>query len=528
VSNLVVQELEHRITDNPDLQFVQFKSTGVIRDREEALEEGHRLGADLVIWGHLQVAELVTSLQFAVLETPDKISNPSFPRVIPIFAQASTGLIEIPSRKSEEIAAKMTSLAAFTFGLAHFFKTDYRSAVLTLEEALQASPAESGSYLLHLYYGLSLQGVGRLDEAGEQFKQAALLAPDDPAAPLGLGFGFRSLGLREGAERQAQLAIEQCTKRITLRPDDAVAFYDRALAYEILEDWEAALDDYTAALFHDPDLFIANLSQIRMLIALGRISEAVEVSVHAVNFAEKHGANPAWAYFYQARAYQVDNKPSEANVAFQKAIELAPEVAWIHFRAARFYESVNELSAAHAEYVAMVEVSSTPASAHGELARFLARAGFPEAAIEEFKLALQIDPTVGGTWIALGDVYVEQGQTQEAQKAYERAVSVEPSNFYAWVAYGDFQYAAGDLEEAINSWKSAIVIDPGKCKVSLNMGTAYELLGKTKEAQDEYFRVLDLETDPSSECHIIAQERLNTLSAREPIDKTDGKREMKD
>jgi tetratricopeptide (TPR) repeat protein len=534
VSRLVLQRLTQQAQENPDLRFVQFRPIGLVRTEGEALEEGQRIRADLVIWGQLQVSGAATTLNFAILETPDKVSNPDFPRVVPLLETAATGILEIPGRQSEEIAAGTTTMAAFTFGLAHYLKWDFGSAARAFEEALQASPTQADTYLylLHLYYGLTLQGLGEVKAANLQFEFADSLGLDDPAAPLGLAFGYRSLGQKEEARQWAQRAFDLCTKRLTRNPDDAMALFDRALANEVLAytnssraPVQQALNDYKSAVRKAPDLFIARIGVVRMQIALDQFSEAIPMAQEAIQLSESGGANPAWAYLYLAEAHKFNNEPDQARQAYQKAAELAPEVDWIHFQAGWFYTCEKDPyrpdrgyactadpEAAQREFEAMIAVTSNLVWAHTTLGNFFARMGRLEDAVGEYQAALEANPGAGGTWIALADTYSRLGQTEEARQAYASAVEQEPGNFYARFVYGNFLYYQGELEAAIIQWEAARQIDPQNCDLLLNLGLAYETLGDGEQAGSLYTQVVTFSVNSDAECLAEARKRLDSLT----------------
>ena len=513
VSQLVLQRLTQQAQQNPDLRFVRFTPIGLVRTEAEALEEGQRIRADLVIWGQLQVSGEGTTLNFAILETPDKVSNPTFPRVIPLLESSAKGILEIPSRKSEEIAAGTTTIAAFTFGLAHFFKWDFGPSANAFQEALRTAPQGSDTYLylLHFYYGLSLQWPGQLELASKQFELAEVLRPDDPAAPLALAFGYRSLGRLEEARAKAQQAFDLCTQRIKLRPDDAMAFFDRALASEILRDWRAALDDYRAAVQKAPDLFVARIGVMRMHLVLNQTQEARQAAQEAITLAESSGANAAWAYLYLAESHKRNKDLAQARPAYETAAALAPQVDWIHFQAGQFYAETGD-AAAEREYRLMIQVSGNPAWAHSTLADFYAENDRLEEAVAEYRSALVPDPSVGGIQVALADVYTRLGQINEARQAYADAVKYEPDNFYVRFLYGNFLYSQGELEAAIIQWEVAHQIDPQNCDLVLNLGLAYEILGDIEQTRHLYTQVLSLAAQADADCLAEARKRLDRLA----------------
>ena len=514
VSQAVLQQLTQQAQENPDLRFVQFKPIGLVRTAREASEDGQRIGADLVIWGRLQVSEEKTILNFSILETPDKVSNPMFPRVLPLFEPAASGFIRIGSRGGEEIAKGTTTISAFTFGLAHFFKWDFGDAARAFEEAPITSLAEGDDYryMLHLYYGLSLQWPGQLEKADEEFQKAIDIHPDDPAPRIARAFGYNSLGRIEEAQENALTALRLCSDRILLDPHDYRAFFDRALTHEILKDWESALADYQAAKQNAPDLFTAHIGIIRMHLMLDQLPEAIQAAQEAIKLAESRDANPAWAYLHLAHAYERSKDVANTRLAYQKTTQLAPEIDWIHFQAGSFYSGTGDpqdLLAAEQEYKTMIQVSGNPAWAHSNLADFYARHNRLNEAVAEYHMALQTNPEIGGLWISLADVFNRLERHDEAKDAYERAIKFEPNNFYAYFAYGNYLFTQGELEDAIRRWETAHQINPRHCGLLLNIGQAYETLGDQQHAKTIYRLALSNEVEPDQDCQGEATRRLS-------------------
>lgn len=507
ISELVFQQLSKQVQENPDLQFIQFQPIGLISSQEEASVDGSRIGADLVIWGQLQVSENQTVLNFSILETPEKISNPEFPRVLPLYDTVASSFILIEGQSSGDIAKGTTRISALTFGLAHFFNWDFGAAAKAFENALIVSPFEKEDnyhYFTYLYYGLSLQGLGHLEEANEKFQQAIDIHPEDPAPWLGRAFGNRSLNRMEEAQRDAKVAADLCSNRIQLEPDDYVAYYDRALANEILQNLDAALDDHIKTREKAPDLFIAHISIIRTLIHQNKMPEAIQASLDAIDKAEMIDGNPAWAYLYLAYAQHKSGNFHEAKIAYEKATELAPQIPYMHLKAGEFFEEAGDLRSAEEEYIALTETSSNQPWAHSKLAEFYARHNDLEKAVSEYRLSLQFDPEAAMVWTKLANVYAEQNRYDEARHAFNQAVILEPENFYPHFSYGNFLFTQGELESAIAEWEAARQSGFFDCGLYLNMGKAYDLLGDLKQAEVYYREAYSVSNAESSECQAEA------------------------
>ncbi|HEX8990412.1 MAG TPA: tetratricopeptide repeat protein, partial [Anaerolineales bacterium] len=479
---------------------------------------GSRIGADLVIWGQLEQSEDQTILSFSVLETPDKISNPMFVRVLPLYEMAATSFFKVGSRQSEEIAKGTTTLSSFTFGLAHYFQWDFVAATEAFDQTLRAaagSPDDSLHYLTYFYDGLSLQGLQEFEEANQAFEKAIQANPDDPAPRVARAWGYQSLGQIKEGQDEAETAWTLCSKQIQLQPDNYAAYFDRALANEVLKSWDAALVDYQATRDKAPDLYIAYIGIARIQMILHRLAEAAATMREAISLAESKRANPAWAYVYLAVVEERRADPVQARAAFEKAISLAPKVDYMHMRFGQFLEttgSSSDLVNAESEYRVNVDVSNNKAMAHADLARFLARHGRLEEALAEYHTALQYDPQAAGIWTEMAELLAGLDRLDDARAGYDRALELDPGNVYAHLSFGGFLYDQHAYESAIREWEGVRPMDPDNCRLLLNLGQAYELLGAQEHAALLYRQVYADTTEKSQECRDEAARRLTAVT----------------
>jgi len=514
VSQIVLEQLTKQAQQNPDLDFVQFKPIGLIKTQEEASEDGMRIGADLVIWGQLQVSENQTLLHFSILETPDKVSNPMFPRVLPLYDVAASSFFRIGGQESNDITKGTTALSAFIFGLANFFERNFSEATRAFDEALDNASYEREDdyhYLIYFYNGLTLQRINKLEEANTQFLKAISIHSNDPAPWVGLAFDNNSLGKSEEAQKQAQTAYDLYSKRIGLHPDDYISYFNRAQAGEIIRDWDSVLADYQTARDKAPDLYIAYIGIARINIIMNRYQEAIQSCEEAIQLAEGKGANPAWAYIYLGHTYHLIGDSSNTRFAFNKAVELAPEVDYMHFRLAQYLEStgdINDLAAAEEEYRSCVVLSDNKAWAYSVLADFLAKQNRLDEAGCEYRNALQHDPQAVAIRLNYADVLERLGRSAEALDAYHRAIETDPDDLYARLSFGTFLFTQGQYESAIREWETARQIDPSNCDLLLNLGQAYELSNCHEQAKAVYLDASSLEAMEDQECRNEATRRL--------------------
>ena len=463
------------------------------------------------------MSENQTILNFSILETPEKVSNPLFPRILPLYDNAVVSFIEIEGQRSEDISKGTTRISAYTFGLAHFFRRNFGAAAKAFEEALTAVSYDKDDnyhYLIYFYYGLALQRLDRLEDANDQIQKAIDIHPEDPAPWLARAFGNRALDRLEVAQQDAEIAFDLCSDRIQLEPEDYVAYYDRAHASEILEDWDAARFDLEAVTEKAPDLFIGYISLARAQIKLNRLEEALQSSQTAIKLAESVNENPAWAYLYLGHTYDLLGDADNARLSFHTAIMKGSEVDYLHYRYGQFLENTgdpDDLLAAEEEYQANVTLNSNKALAYSILAEFYARHNRFEEAIVEYRFALQYDQNSVNLWVGLANVYSQLDRKDEALDAYKRALEFEPENFYAQASFGNFLLKQGELESAIKQYEVARGLDPENCGLYLNLGLAYELLGDKEQAETFYRLAFSSDPQQYTECQAEAARRLTNF-----------------
>lgn len=138
----------------------------------------------------------------------------------------------------------------------------------------------------HVALGQALLCSGRLEQANQEFDQAADLSPQNFWANFFLGVCAYRLQRYGDAVHSFGIAI-------ALAPSSAECYYNRALAHVAWGKKALALRDYDRALTLAPGLGVAALNRSILHYQEGRLSAALE----DVQRALLHGAEPAAAHF---------------------------------------------------------------------------------------------------------------------------------------------------------------------------------------------------------------------------------------
>lgn len=527
VSGLLHDQLDETIATTPELSDVVLTSIGVVRDAEQGLADGERVGAKLVIWGQILERDEGVIIHFQVLQTPGMTDNPSFPHVIPIVRrplQTSIDVETADSIKVKQIATRQSlAITAFSLGLYYYFDPNYPHAAEQFEIArahLESGPGPADMTdlgLVYYYLGKSYQMVGKFEQSQEMLNRAAELNPDDPAAVLGQMYNYRVMGQEELEQQALERAIALCNQ---LPSDHIAATYDRAIAYEAMEDDEAALREYRAIMRLDPTYFIAYLSAARALVRLDDPQSALEMLGEAQALAEGEPVKQVWLHLDTGPVYEQIGQTEAAIQEYNQAVDLDPTLVTPYFYLASLYDKLGETDAAWLNYKKIIDIGYNPSWAHELFAGFLYRIGYYEQAIEHYLEALRYpvyDASLLHTHLGLAYASADEQDIPDkearALAEFEAALQDPGSNeHYICSVYGNILAQFGHVNEAIAQLERSLELDPEiGIETMLNLGQMYEAVGEPEKARDLYQQLVELGDQIPADRLRLAQERLDQL-----------------
>jgi tetratricopeptide (TPR) repeat protein len=153
------------------------------------------------------------------------------------------------------------------------------------------------------------------------------LAAPSSAASVVLGAGLATVCSKAAiAGRRDQRSIETCTQALETQAmgprDRAGTFVNRGVLKLRRGDFEAARTDFGSAVRLVPDLGEAYVNRGASLIAENRYAEGVSEIDRGLALGVDE---PEKAWYNLGLAYEGMDDPKQAYLAYQKAVELAPE-----------------------------------------------------------------------------------------------------------------------------------------------------------------------------------------------------------
>ena len=138
-----------------------------------------------------------------------------------------------------------------------------------------------------------------------------------------------------------------------------------------------------------------------------------------------------------------------------------------------------------------IELDSTLAEAHVPLgySQLVYEWNFPEAR-KEFETALRLRPGYATAHQFYGYYLTAMGQSDEAIAERKKALELDPISPLLNSALGEAYYHARHFDVTIEQNKKALDLDPSYGIALVNIGRAYEQLGKHQQSRAAFQRIL--------------------------------------
>ena len=296
---------------------------------------------------------------------------------------------------------------------------------------------------------------------------------DDEAA----GIADALLGIAEALQRErgSARAILYTRLALYLRPDLADA---NLLVGDILagqDNWEAAIEAYSAIPENSPLSYAANVRKAQVLHSQEQQEEAFGL------LGELADINP---------------ERTDALVELGNLL-----------RRDELYERAEQA------YSQAIERIDTPQQEHWSL--FYSRGiayertkRWPKAEAD-FLFALELQPEQPFVLNYLGYSWVDQGMNlDQAKEMLHRAVDARPDDGFIVDSLGWVFYRLGDYEKAVEQLERAVELQPGDPVINDHLGDAYWRVGREREAKFQWRRALTLE--PEDDLIVTIREKLQS------------------
>lgn len=354
---------------------------------------------------------------------------------------------------------------------AHMANGEPAVAEETMRHAFEANPTDAG---VELDFAQLLIGAGKPEQAKPVL---AALLKQQPNNLQALDTSFRaSLATNDLSSAQAT-----ATTILALQPKAAAGYYFEGLVAEAQQHTEEALKLYAQAVDNEPNSMEPLQAQIRTLVAMKRIPEALKRADEISQREPKAGLGPQAKGELLLSQHRLD----EAEAAFNEARSRAPSW-WMPYHGLAAVKSARKDSeAAMLELKNGESAASAPDRLEIELASmYEVRGGFDEA-IGEYEAALkhnpQSDVAINNLAMLLASHRTDQASLDRAKLLASRfAESNNPSfmDTYGWVLY-----KRGEATASVPVLERVVAKVPNEPVALYHLGMAQVLAGSSSEAR---------------------------------------------
>jgi len=369
------------------------------------------------------------------------------------FSNAEKLLLEALQKDKDNIKIKELLYHTFTdWGLFFYDKADYTSAI---QKFKQAEPLEIDIAEASFYIGLSLQQIGKYDEAFEYY--AKVPSTDISYYRLVL----RNMGLAYEGMNKPYEAIKMYEKAIELDPNNADAYNDLGIIYSDIGQYDKAIDYYSKVLEKNPQHKYAIHNIGLAYEKKGDIQKALE-------YFKSSDSKTDLAYAYNA----LGNIYLEQQKDYDKALE--------------YYK---QALVADPDYKYAIRNSGLAYQGKGEI----------EKALEYYEKSIDIDPEFTDAYNIIGNIYLDaKNDPDKAIEQYQKAIALDSNYKFAYYNIGLANERKGNFDKAIEYYNRTITIDPNYINGYNRLGYAYLEGKKDNDKAIEYFEKT-LEKDPNNE-----------------------------
>jgi predicted TPR repeat methyltransferase len=202
-------------------------------------------------------------------------------------------------------------------------------------------------------------------------------------------------------------------------------------------------------------------------------------------------ANNADLYSSLGHVLKLQNKPTEAIQAYEKAIALC-STANAHNNLATIFYQQNDLTNALKHYAQAVQIEPGYIDAHFNLGLLFLRQQNKVAATIQFQNVVNLQPDHLSATKYLADLQLQQDKLSEAEQHYRTILALQPENLDVLNNLGVTLLKLNNLEEASSYFSKVIMLDEKHSSARNNLAALYLQENRYDNAARHYQVLLEL------------------------------------
>ena len=228
---------------------------------------------------------------------------------------------------------------------------------------------------------------------------------------------------------------------------------------------------------NDPSPSHSQLNSLIEHYQSGRYEDAEKLAISITQQFPYH----SFSWKVLAAVLKQTGRVSEALVANQKAVEIAPEDAEAHSNLGNTLKALGRFKEAEASHRQAIALKPHYAEVHSNLGVTLKALGRFKEAEASYRQAIALKPDFAEAHSNLGNILKDLGRFKEAEASHRQAIALKPDFAEAHSNLGVALKELGRLEEAEASYRQAIALKPDYAEAYLNL---CELLEKSNKLDE--------------------------------------------
>jgi len=347
-------------------------------------------------------------------------------------------------------------------------------------------------------------------------------------------------------------SVKAYSRAIELDPNNAEAYYLRAVTYLSLGEKTLAIQDYRQVIAIEPKSIDAYNMRARSYQAMGNPDFAIREYEKAIESAsgmktkarayslrgsyyvdqyfqkndirysdlamkdyskaiDLDPRNVDW-YLHRANTYNMLNKNDLAVKDYSKAIELNPNMGNTYFCRALFYTTGEGNPAlAIRDFTKALELGLEKvwvSTAYYQRAGLYKKIGKTELALQDYSKAIKVEPDSGSLYSLRSMFYAELGKNDLALQDYSKAIefaAAQSEKAAAYYSRAQFLDKTGKIDAAIQDFGKAIELDPGNKYYYFFRAELNDKLGKHDLVIQDYGKIIELTSEKKEKIEAYAQ-----------------------
>jgi tetratricopeptide (TPR) repeat protein len=254
---------------------------------------------------------------------------------------------------------------------------------------------------------------------------------------------------------EAERMLKDVEANLKRNPADKISYLNQGVAYNLLEDYTAAVKSFTEAIKLDPKLAPAYAHRAHAYLSLDKLKEALDDCNQAIKLDPKM----SFAYNTRGNVYHDMEKWQLALADFNKCLALNPNDHSARINRTRVLYHLDQHGVVIAE--ATKYIRAHPNDPVGYDNRGLAYTQLKNfsAAIADFNKALSLSPNNPKYLCHRGIAYAESGQHVRAIKDLDLAIKLKPDFALAYFDRGLSHHYLHNYKQAASDMQTAIRLD---------------------------------------------------------------------